>query len=247
MSTHPFNGPEYDQPDYHGSIRSYMICTAPRCGGTLLSSLLQQSAQLGVPHEYLHVDSAALNLQERWQLPTPLKTSDYLAQCYKKRTTPNGVFGIKIHYNQCHKFQKDGYFVEFLKTVKAAILVRRKDILAQAISFAIAHQTRQWFSTQTPEQKPRYDEKLIRNAVDEILMQYAAWEKFLAFNQIPTHHIYYEDFLLDPAPTGQWLADQMGVQLDRAFSIEQSPLKKQANQINEEWTARFLSEGKRQS
>ena len=98
------SGAEFDTPLYEGDPPiKYMICSTGRSGSTLLCSLLNNTGLMGVPHEYFHLSQHGKLLIQR--LITNHESRDvtmkeYLETVMQHRTTPNGVFGIKGHFNQ---------------------------------------------------------------------------------------------------------------------------------------------------
>ncbi len=244
MNDHPLNAQSYDQADYEGEISPYMLCTAPRCGGTLLGSLLYESGALGVPHEYFHPEDVIFNLTTRLGLPKKSEISTYINTIKKIRTSPNGVFGLKAHFIQIAPLLNFPTIKIFLKSTKCFVHVTRKNLLAQAVSYAIAHQSRNWSSLHVSEADPRYDEKLIRASLNEILSQNLQWKKFFAINSITPLDIIYEDLIEDTNPICHQICDAMDIETNHHFSVEQSPFKMQRGDINNEWIERFKSENK---
>lgn len=244
MTEHPLNAQEYDQDEYEGPVLSYILCTAPRCGGTLFGSLLYGSGIMGVPHEYFHPEEAIPGLATRWQLPPNADDKMYIEAIQKNRSTPNGAFGLKAHYSQMAPMIEKHAFKSFLRTVKCFVHITRKDLIAQAVSYAIAHQSREWSSLHTIEAKPSYDGNLISNALNDIMSQTLQWQRFFSVNGISPIQIIYEDFLENPNLTCQEICHAMNVTTHHDFSITKSPLKKQSTNLNIEWITRYKLENK---
>ncbi|SCA57913.1 hypothetical protein MTBPR1_70185 [Candidatus Terasakiella magnetica] len=239
MNSHPFNASEYDLADYNRPVRTYILCTAPRCGGTLLGSLLQETGKMGMPHEYFHLQENTPELAQNWGLEAPVETARYIQTALKKRTSENGVFGLKAHFSQFGPLLRKAPFQEFLKTTKAYIHITRKDLLAQAVSYAIAHQTRHWSSLQPSQTEAKYDEEMIEKCLNDILNQNTAWQKFFALNNIAPITLSYEQLLEDTNHHCQKICKAVGVEDVAPFKLESSPLAKQRNQMNEDWIERF--------
>jgi len=245
MGSHPFNVADYDQPiDYTGNVTPYLICSAPRCGSTLLGSLLHDCGVMGVPHEYLHPTSVVAELAERWHINQPIGAQIYLDTVIKKRTTPNGVFGLKAHFSQVKPFLDKQPFQKLLNEMKIFIRIKRKDILAQAVSFALAHQSENWSSLQEAVNEVTYDQALINSAFDDILVQDIQWQKMFTLHNIHPIQVFYEDLLEDPNTICHDICKAVGIETDHQFKIERSPLKQQRTQLNDEWMERFRSEKK---
>jgi LPS sulfotransferase NodH len=75
---------------------SYMICSLPRTGSSLLCELLAGTLLAGLPAEYFRPDRIAM-LRRRWRVES---FDDYLGALLGRKTSPNGVFGIKVHWGQ---------------------------------------------------------------------------------------------------------------------------------------------------
>src|SRR5689334_17029204 len=70
--------------------QSYTIWFSQRTGSTLLSEALSSTGVAGYPNEWLHYQHKS---------PDTLKRED-LEQIWDRGTTSNGVFGIKINFEQ---------------------------------------------------------------------------------------------------------------------------------------------------
>src|ERR1700722_15250720 len=70
-----------------------MLCATPRTGSYLLCEGLQHTGLAGKPTEYF-----SGGYEQYWRPRWGVKTySEYLARVTKIGTTPNGVFGVKVH------------------------------------------------------------------------------------------------------------------------------------------------------
>ncbi|MBO9997394.1 MAG: hypothetical protein J7641_00055 [Cyanobacteria bacterium SID2] len=82
---------------------AYAIVSTPRCGTTLLCSLLESTGVAGYPKEHLQRPSQLLTLQCR------LDWVRYIQMLMTHNTTPNGVFGTKIISHFLQEHQKSEY------------------------------------------------------------------------------------------------------------------------------------------
>jgi trehalose 2-sulfotransferase len=85
---------------------SYLVCASPRSGTELLCRCLAATGVVGRPQEYfLAEDPAKLPDWRFWEEGPYAAGHDvsdresYLSLVYRLGTTPNGVFGAKIHWN----------------------------------------------------------------------------------------------------------------------------------------------------
>ncbi len=136
--------PQWDVGDGREPRLKYAILATPRTGSEFLCASLRRRG-IGVPMEYLGVFSIADRLGCQDDAGnTPL--SPYFAQLYAKRTTLNGIFGIKVLPMQLRRFARDDIAAaaDFFSYFDRVLLLQRKDKLLQAISWARAIQTKQY-------------------------------------------------------------------------------------------------------
>src|SRR4051794_31435893 len=73
----------------------YLMLATPRSGSTLLGQGLQASGLAGDPKEFFGHKMPFW--MKRWGTPT---LGSYVAHLVPERSTPNGVFGAKLLYQQ---------------------------------------------------------------------------------------------------------------------------------------------------
>lgn len=243
------SGVEFDLPLYEGTpLTTYMICSTPRCGSTLLCGLLQSTGCMGVPHEYFNLPNHGQQLIGRLKTTPGLNVTmeEYLGYLVSHRTTASGVFGIKAHINQCLPFFRNGLISKFLGQVKY-IGIRRRDLLDQAISLVIASQSNKWTSHEQATAVPIYSSEAIEKSLTVGALQNCLWDQFFAANDIEPCLVFYEDLLEKPQQEVQKVIDYVGVAANPTISLAQAGLSKEANSTNREWKDRFRSELRIQS
>jgi len=134
---------------------SYLVCASPRSGTELLCRGLAGTGVAGRPQEYfLAEDPAKLPGWGFWE-EGPFAAGhevsgreSYLALAYRLGSTPNGVFGAKIHWNTLRwALAKFSELPRYAGLDRAAILrtafpglrvvdVTRRDRVRQAVSWA---------------------------------------------------------------------------------------------------------------
>ena len=143
---------------------SYLICASQRAGTTLLATALASTGVAGAPGEYfLAVDERQQTAwRASWELG-PFGVSngatdreDYLRIVFRLGTTPNGVFGSKLMWNNVPwavaKFQELPRFAELSRAGVLhqafpglhAVHLTRRDRVAQAVSWARAARDGVW-------------------------------------------------------------------------------------------------------
>jgi LPS sulfotransferase NodH len=239
------SGAEFDTPPYEGDpTTKYMICSTARCGSTLLCSLLQNTGVMGVPHEYFHLAQHGKQLVQRLidkDLSRNVTMDEYLTTVMRYRTTPNGVFGIKGHYNQCQPHFKSGVISRCFGDMKY-VFIRRRDMVAQAVSLVIASQTGKWTSHEEKQKDPSYNHETIEGAITVGVFHNYMWDLFFAENGIEACMVYYEDILERPNEEVQRVVDFVGVEAEVSVDVNDAGLQREATQINLEWQERYRSE-----
>jgi trehalose 2-sulfotransferase len=75
-----------------------VICTAPRTGSSLLGEALTSTGCAGRASEYFDIHK---HNEQTWITKFKIaQDKDYLEKVIAAGTTPNGVFGLKLHWHQ---------------------------------------------------------------------------------------------------------------------------------------------------
>jgi len=220
--------------------KSYLIGSSFRSGSTLLCVKLWETGVLGAPWEYLNFHNEMPLMMSRLQPESP---DNYLSKLLACRTSSNGVFGVKVHF---HDFAAA---LERYKTLQARmapisyIYIDRRDKLAQAVSMAKAHQTESWTSLATPNSAAlRYCKTEIARCFAEANRQTRNWRKWFRNHDIKPTLIDYEDLLADPVSVVQGVVNLLGVENDVPDPVMVPKIKKQGDDMNEDWIERFRRE-----
>jgi LPS sulfotransferase NodH len=204
----------------------------------MLAHSLHQTGAFGFPLEY-----ANPAYWKEWM--RILGTSGFeetFREIVRRRTAPTGIFGIKVHYWQLRSF--GGFFAmqRFLPNPRYVLLTRR-NIVKQAVSWSIASQTGVWIQGQEPIARvPRYDFEDIDWRLRRTLVYSAQWRYTLAANGCRYLEFVFEDMVDDIGSVVAKIANFMNVSLDEPRIPHRATTKKQATTINVEWEKRFLQE-----
>ena len=225
---------EHDFPPFAGKPRIYVIASTPRSGSHMLGHVLHNTRKLGWPLEFF----SPRNFDEWRRRLDTTGVENTLAELKRRRTSPNGVFGIKLHYR--HVVELGG-----IERVKALlpdaryILLRRANVLAQAVSYAKATQTDVWFSGMEPQGEAFYDYRLIEQSLRKLLLDTTAWHHLLVTRGLPFMDLTFEEVLRDTPGTTRRIADFLEVTLEPHEIPDQPRTQRQSDPLNEEWIARF--------
>jgi LPS sulfotransferase NodH len=217
--------------------RGYAICTSGRSGSNLLCQYLSSTGMLGNPLEYFNGSGRRLLGYPEYP-DDPSKQIDWIVT---EGATPNGIYGLKIFPAQVEQVEKSIRWTELLPDLKF-VLLKRRDILGQALSAVRALQTEQWRASMPARGPALYDGAQIYERLQIAARDYARWDIFFARRAVAAAVIIYEDFLVDPQSAVDQVADLFGLRGQARAAGERIDLKSQRDAITEEWRARFLDE-----
>ncbi|MER6913590.1 Stf0 family sulfotransferase [Streptomyces sp. NPDC000594] len=237
------NGPEFDFPHFSGTppIR-YVLASTPRCGSNLLARALWHTGVAGFPEDYL-ADTYVLDYFERWGFTADDADglpASHIRALMRVRTSPNGVFGIKIHAGHLADLETDPHT---LLASPRYIRVERRDRLRQAISYTIAEQTGVWIvdGTHLPTGRarsaPRYDHEEIGRRLRMLEDDTGTWDAYAERYGITPHVVVYEDLVADYEEGVRTCLDFLGVETPPY--IPPPGISRQADGTTDEWVARF--------
>jgi LPS sulfotransferase NodH len=216
--------------------RRYVICSTPRTGSGLLSGGLTTTGVAGMPTEYLN--GWLLKAYLRRSGAGSFSSSEYWRFMEARYTTPNGVFGTKLHYDQLVAvYRTTPRQVAFLRHFNDIIHISRRNKVAQAVSWAKALQTDSYTSEISPLRSAHYDAPLIARRLAAALTGEQSWERLFRLARRAPHRVFYEDLAGDFDGTVRRILQVMGLS---APEVELHPrLDRQGDGLNEEWIARF--------
>src|SRR5436305_11544080 len=186
---------------------SYLICATPRSGSSFLGEALRNTGLIGIPEEYF-LPPNKRRWQNAWNTPT---FSEYMAEVFRRGTSLNGVFGVKLMW---------GYFGQFRKQIQhlpgnryqttheglnsvfpklSYVWMRRRDKVRQAVSHAKARQTNvgivpDEFVPKTIRE-PVFSFQQLHFMVRELETHDVAWQRYFATHGIRPYTVFYEDFV----------------------------------------------------
>ncbi len=215
----------------------YAICSTPRSGSHFLGHLMHGTQAMGYPLEYMN----PVNFPEwarRARAEGGLETLEFL---YSRRTSPNGCFGLKMHYSHLRRVLACVGRQRFLDEYRC-IYLARTDLVAQAVSLAHSKQTGSWI-TGMPELRPaRYDQRLIRSCLREVTEDNASWQRFLAALDAPHIALVYEELTANPERELARVAAFLGVDLATLEASRTFKPVREGTGVKGEWAARFVED-----
>jgi LPS sulfotransferase NodH len=173
-----------------------LILSTPRSGSTLACNILHQAGHC-TAHEYFQPFQVRPAMAARWGLADS-DDAGYVAALARWRTSPGGVLGLNLHAHHLPGFERARPFLPAsIRTVRY-LWISRRDKLAQAVSYEIARQTRQWSSAFDKTQEPDYDHDRIQRALTDLEGSDAAIRRHLWRRGQFIRPLLYEEFSRDP-------------------------------------------------
>lgn len=235
---------DYFSPDRDFALRPqgadfrYVLCSSPRSGSTLIASMLHATGRAGDPLEYLNDQWIRVFMRTNPGPPDNFDVGSYLAGWEARRTSPNGIFGIKLHYHQMRRTWRgrEREAVDRLGSYDRHILLVRRDKIAQAVSLYRAIASQMWTSKDVSHvdagnsaKKREVDFNPVRIAelLAFLIKEEEGWRSFLRANNIPFAESIYENFVSDYAAESVKLLELLGMD-SKAEDIPPPQLSRQS-------------------
>ena len=216
---------------------SYIVCSIPRSGSTLLCELLGRTGLAGAPDEFFSPYTMRV-MMERWGVET---LAEYVQELFARELSPNGVFGAKAHWTQYESAFGRTDPGELLPHVRFVCITRR-DRLRQAVSWARAQQTGK-FHAQDPAraEAAKFDADHIAQMLKRIEREEQRWESTFARLANAPHRVVYEDLIAAPDETVREVLALLAVEAPADLHIPPPRLERQADALSNEWVERYLA------
>ena len=214
---------------------TYAICSVPRSGSSLLSELLCLSGVAGAPTEYFDPEQCA-RFSEAWETDG---LDAYLAALVAKKTSPNGVFGLKVHYDQMAEMLGGRDLLDLFDDLRC-IYIRRSDHVSQAVSYAIAIQTNQWASTHEATARASFDRTQIDDLLRQIERDEQRWERWFVEHDISPLRIEYDALVADRVRVVGEVLQHLAIDPPGRPLEDLTPtLTRQADRRSRRWALRY--------
>lgn len=245
--------------------QSYVICTSPRSGSTLLCKLLTATGIAGRPGSHFHDPSLSGWLKDYGLSPDSYASARealkaVFGAAHARGTGTTGMFGLRLQRRSFEFFmqQMDNLhpgLPDDLARFQAAfgstlfIHLTRANKLAQAISYVKASQTGLWH--QSPDgtelerlsapKDPVYDAEAIAGHMAEMATWDREWNDWFARARITPVRLSYDALSADPSRTLAKILDTLGLATGSAQSIVPA-VAKLADATSRDWAKRFAEE-----
>lgn len=180
-----------------------------------------------------------------------------MARIIEQGTTPNGVFGVKLHWHQ-FEFAPEVIWPGADGPIPVAVLLQeqfanlryvwltRRNKARQAISYYRASVTGQWWDIpgvetgSLPSSFAEFDLHQIRHFEDMLLNHEAKWQKYFEENDIDPLVLIYEEWAHDHMIAVREVFSELGISYPELMDIRPRLLR-QSDELTERWLDRYLA------
>jgi LPS sulfotransferase NodH len=224
----------------------YLICSSERSGSSLLADMLVSTGVAGVPMEYFNKLYMEPIVQP--DLPPQAELGRYLAHLEQRRTTANGIFGIKAHLVQLQRVvgpMQESNFQNFLRGFDRLIYIERRNRLKQAVSLYRARATGLWSSKHEqylPDARRElaFRPHLMAALLHDVILEHHNWQSIFKALGLSYLHVAYEDVAANPQAEIPKILEYIGASSAQAHPVMPS-LKKQYDNVNAGLEAKFMA------
>ena len=232
--------------------QSYFICCLPRSGSWLLADALRSTGRAGRPEEF-YWDAFRASYLKRWGEPKVESFADFLELTFVDGTTPNGVFGAKLHWGELEQLGEalaelgppDATLPDLLRRhfpEPSFVHLRRTDVVRQAISWWRALRSSSWYRVSGESLAP--DARVTPDWRDVFVLEQhlrdgeRRWRAFFDGLHAPVLELSYEDLVEDYDGVVSSVLDFLGVALDAPLAPPR--LMRQRDDLTEQWTVAYV-------
>ena len=247
------------------AVRSYIICTAPRSGSTMLCSMLSATGVAGQPDSFFHGATLAawaegLQLKLGASLSERVAMETVVAEAMRLGRGASGVFGLRLQaHSMAPFFRKLGVMrpevAGDLGRFRAVfgpcrfVYLKREDKVAQAVSYVKAEQSGLWHVAPDGREVerlaapavPRYDANRIAACVEEMVGYDRQWEDWFAAERVAPLRLSYDALAARPDAVLAQVLTALGQDASKARGVSPG-VAKLADRESESWIARFRAE-----
>ena len=237
-----------------GCLDAYLICATPRTGSSLLCGLLASTGVAGNPESYFRQQDEP-SWAARWGISEPDGTFEYaryLQRALAAGRSENGVFGARVMWGTLDEIvDKLGTVFPDLARRDLDLLnrafgqlkfvyLRRRDVVAQAVSWLRAEQTQVWVARRDqPRGEPHFEFDRLREMHRIIDNDNAAWQTWFTAVGAEPHRVTYEDLDRDPVGVTRRVLDFLGLELPAGRTV-QVRHRRLSDRLNAEWVERYI-------
>ncbi|WP_164876114.1 Stf0 family sulfotransferase [Falsirhodobacter deserti] len=216
----------------------YLLAFSNRSGSNLLADHLRSTPVFSGFYEQLN-HSTVLQQAEQWNAGT---FPDLIRIGSEVLSEGKPIHGFKASWDQIlmlHRFRIPAMY-DGVKIIH----ITRDDVLGQAVSYQIAHQTKRWTSMQRGEDvKPVYDKAQISHLIGAAQMSANAIQMLCTIFEMPRIEVTYEEIVARPRKAVLRIGKLLDLDL-QDWKSRKPTIARQADAINDSFRARYLAEAR---
>ncbi len=225
----------YPVPD---NMRFIFICYTNRCGSNYVAQLLASTGHFNLAGEFFNHDTVKTHAA-RQGFESVSRYLGFLCNQVAK----NGVLICKLAATHLMLLSRAGILNEILPRSQF-VSVERNDRLSQAVSLAIATQTKQWTSTMTSRISSGdlvFRKSQIDSIIESTVQQQSALASFFGMNGVDYFTINYEQVSQEPELYIGSMCRWLGVDVPPVQRAK-IQIQRQASDINSMWRGLYLGQ-----
>jgi LPS sulfotransferase NodH len=211
----------------------YAICATPGAGSDVLGLMLKSTGLLGCPLAYFDPEHLAA-----WRKRAAREgCGSVIALLERRRTSANGRFGLTLDRTQLATAIAE-IGPGFLGPGWKFILLRRRDVLGQALSWSMAAGQ----GGQAAAGEAGYSRAAIARRIELAAKHTASWQQLFAERGIAPLELAGEDLERDPAAALRRVADFLETPLPASLDLGRIEIAGPRPARTRLWRERFLAE-----
>ncbi|WP_417486234.1 Stf0 family sulfotransferase [Maricaulis sp.] len=222
--------------------RQYAICLVPRSGSTYLTHLLKEAGGFGFPDEWMAIGTCEKEARDT----AAADWDQLLKRIMARHASENGVSGVEFALAHLTWGRQATGRKDILDPAWTYFYLRRRNIVRQAISMHVAHQSGVLHSYQLDDDARKvrdavmYDTPAIRNWIKFLHDEELKWEREFGSVGIEPVRLYYEDITTRPERAVRLFSNVLG--LSETPSVKTSPIERVGTSRTDEWEDRYRLE-----
>lgn len=225
------------KPSKNDDTTNIFICFTNRCGSNFLTEIIQSTNFFPSSGEFFNWEVVTNNSKRK-----SLQSLDEFCLHLIKQRQKNDFFISKIGYLQLFMLSKYKQIPNIINNPKF-IWIKRRDVIAQAVSLVIADQTKKWTSYHKPSEEitPVYKMNSILLSVQNIVKANIMFETYFKMFNADYLEIIYEDLCDRPIKHMKEICAFLQQDFKKP-NLSKIKTEVQRNSINEEFKAKFIAD-----
>ncbi len=222
----------------------YAMLITPRSGSTFLTHALSKTKRVGIPQEWFNHDS--LHKVIAGSGAPDIRT--YIDFLLRSKKTENGIFGVQFSWPQWKTLSDAIDFQEHVKKTIIWFSLRRRNVVAQAVSLHMAVETGIFHSYQLQSdgdekfEAVKYSRTKIKNFVKTLVDQESAIERYFVQHNIVAVNLFYEDVIGSERAAIDLFRNVLRVRYNPTAADLINPISRVSTDINTQFENRFREE-----